>query len=437
MTDETQDHSIEKAPDAELWSARQEDPSRAVFGLKFAPLLLCLMVIALLCVGIAMIHSATIATKGDFFFRHQLVWIGIGLCMFLFAAFAPLRTLYRYSLWGILLIMMPLAYLAFAKLMTSVAGLDILRFFPFISQTKGAIRWLQFGSIKIQPSEFSKLFLVVYLAAYYGRLPREQIQKFVPGVLIPGLVAGCILALIFLGKDLSTTVITAGMAFVVMFLAGIRFRWILLFGTLGLCAIYVFIQFSPMRVNRILAYRNPKVFRDEESHQLWRSQLCLGSGGLTGVGYANGVMKTYLQESHTDFIVAVIGEEFGMIGIFGIILAYLLICLSIVAIARQCRDRSDLFLCLGIAMLLALQAMVNIGVVSGWCPPTGVTAPFLSYGGSSIISLMFLIGLVLNVNLRNRVAVSQEISSQCCLPTPAAMEILHQAETSRPHKPHG
>ena len=114
----------------EIWSAKQEDPSRAVFGLKLAPLILCLMVIALLCVGIAMIHSATIATKGDFFFRHQLIWIGIGLCMFLFAAFAPLRVLYRWSHWGILLIMLPLAYLAFAKLMTSFGGLGVLRFSP-------------------------------------------------------------------------------------------------------------------------------------------------------------------------------------------------------------------------------------------------------------------------------------------------------------------
>ena len=432
MNEEPQSHSIEKAPDAEVWSARQEDPSQAMFGLKIAPLVLCLVVIALLCVGIAMIHSATIATKGDFFFRHQLVWIGIGLGMFLFAAFVPLKTLYRYSHWGVLLIMMPLAYLAFAKLMTGFAGQEILRFFPFISQTKGAIRWLQFGSIKIQPSEFSKLFLVLYLAAYYGRLPREQIQKFVPGVLIPGMVAGGVLALIFLGKDLSTTVITGGMAFVVMFLAGIRFRWIVLFGVLGVLVVYAFIRLSPMRVNRMLAYRDPKVYRDEESHQLWRSQLCLGSGGMTGVGYANGIMKTYLQESHTDFIVAVIGEEFGMVGIFSVIGAYLVICLCVVAIARQCRQRSDLLLCLGIAILLALQAMVNIGVVSGWCPPTGVTAPFLSYGGSSIISLMFLIGLVLNVNLRNRAEVSREISSQCCQPTPAALEMLHQDKRENP-----
>ena len=403
-----------------VWSAQSDDPSAAVFSLTIAPLLLCLMVIALLCIGMAMIHSATIATKGDYFFTHQLMWIGIGLFVFLFAAFAPLRFFYRFSHWGILLIILPLAYLAFAKAMVHFGGTAILRFFPLISETNGAIRWLEFGSIKVQPSEFSKLFLVIYLAAYYGRLPRERIQEFVPGVLVPGLVA-----LIVLGKDLSTTVITAGMAFVVMYLAGIRFRWVLLFGLLGILLIVAFIQLSPMRVNRITAYRNPKENRNEESYQLWRSQLCLGFGGLTGQGYANGVMKTYLPESHTDFIVAVIGEEFGLLGIFGVMAAYVIIALCIVAIAQQCRVRSDLLLCLGIAMLLTLQAMVNIGVVSGWCPPTGVTAPFLSYGGSSLISLMFLMGLVLNVNLRNRAEVAHEIGKQRCLPTESALGMMH------------
>ena len=408
-----------------VWSAQSDDPSAAVFSLKIAPLLLCLVVIALLCIGMAMIHSATIATNGDYFFTHQLMWIGIGLFVFLFAAFAPLRFFYRFSHWGILLIILPLAYLAFAKAMVHFGGTAILRFFPLISETNGAIRWLEFGSIKVQPSEFSKLFLVIYLAAYYGRLPRERIQEFVPGVLVPGLVAGCILDLIVLGKDLSTTVITAGMAFVVMYLAGIRFRWVLLFGLLGILLVVAFIQLSPMRVNRITAYRNPKENRNEESYQLWRSQLCLGFGGLTGQGYANGVMKTYLPESHTDFIVAVIGEEFGLLGIFGVMSAYVIIALCIVAIAQQCRVRSDLLLCLGIAMLLTLQAMVNIGVVSGWCPPTGVTAPFLSYGGSSLISLMFLMGLVLNVNLRNRAEVAREIGKQRCLPTESALGMLH------------
>lgn len=411
-------------PSEAVWSSQSDDPSAAFFSLKIAPLLLCLLVIALLCVGMAMIHSATIATRGDYFFTHQLMWIGIGLFVFLFAAFAPLRIFYRYSHWGVLLIILPLAYLAFAKLMVHFGGLGILRFFPLISETNGAIRWLEFGSIKVQPSEFSKLFLVIYLAAYYGRVPRERIQDFVPGLLVPGLVTGAILALIVLGKDLSTTVITAGMAFVVMFLAGIRFRWVVLFGLLGLLLIVAFIQLSPMRARRIVAYRNPKENRNEESYQLWRSQLCLGSGGLTGLGYANGVMKTYLPEAHTDFIVAVIGEEFGMVGIFGVIAAYAVICLCIVAIAQQCRIRSDLLLCLGISMLLVLQAMVNIGVVSGWCPPTGVTAPFLSYGGSSLISLMFLMGLVLNVNLRNRAEVAREISNLRCLPTDAALEML-------------
>ena len=125
-------------------------------------------------------------------------------------------------------------------------------------------------------------------------------------------------------------------------------------------------------------------------------------------------MKTYLPEPHTDFIVAVVGEEFGFLGLLAILAEYLLLCGGIVEVGTQCRRREDLLLCHGVAILVAVQAMVNIGVVSGWLPPTGVTAPFLSYGGSSVISLMFLVGLVLNVHRRNQAAVWRELGSQRC-----------------------
>ena len=408
-----------------LWSAEQDDASRGVFGLRVAPPLLCLVVIMLLSLGMAMIHSATIATQADFYFKRQLMWIVISLAAFLVATFMPMRFFYRYSHWGVLLILLPLAYLAFAKILSHFSGDEILRLFPFISKTKGAIRWLEFGPIKIQPSEFSKLFLVVYLAAYYGRLPRSRILDFVPGVVIPGLATGCILALIVLGKDLSTTVITAGMAYAVMFLAGIRFRWIALFAVVGCLAIYLFINGSEMRRRRIKAVRDPKLYRTEESLQLWRSQLCIGVGGITGRGYANGVMKTYLPEAHTDFIVAVIGEELGLLGLLLVVGAYTAICVAIIGIAGQCRRREDLLLCLGISVLVALQSLVNIGVVTGAIPPTGVTAPFLSYGGSSMISLMFLMGLVMNVSLRNHAEVTRELGRQRLLPTESGLDYLH------------
>ena len=411
-------------PPEPIWSAEQDDAGRAVFGLRVAPPLLCLMVVVLLSLGMAMIHSATIATQADFYFQRQLMWILISAVVYAVGALVPLRVFYRYSHWGVLLILLPLAYLAFAKVLMHFAGEEILRFFPLISETNGAIRWLEFGPIKIQPSEFSKLFLVIYLAAYYGRLPRNRILDFVPGVLVPGLATGCILALIVLGKDLSTTVITAGMAYALMFLAGIRFRWILLFAVVGSLAIFLFINGSEMRRGRILAFQNPKQYRTAESHQLWRSQLCIGAGGITGRGYANGVMKTYLPEAHTDFIVAVIGEELGLLGLLLVLGAYTTICISIIAIARQCRHREDLLLCLGISVLLALQALVNVGVVSGVVPPTGVTAPFLSYGGSSLISLMFLMGLIMNVSLRNHAEVTSELSRQRLMPTETGLEYL-------------
>ena len=292
----------------------------------------------------------------------------------------------------------------------------LLTKFPFVMEIKGAVRWLRIGPVSVQPSEFAKLFLVLFLAAYYGRLRRERIREFVPGVLVPGVVAAMILGLVLYGKDLSTTVVTGGMVFSIMYMAGIRFRYVALILAAGALVVFGSINSSAMRQRRIAAFKHPELYKEKESYQLYRSMLCLGVGGVTGRGIAKGYMKSYLPEAHTDFIVAVFGEEFGAAGVLSLLAVYLLLCACIVLIVRQCRDRSDMLLCLGIGVLIILQALINIGVVSGCIPPTGVTAPFLSYGGSSILSLMFLAGLVLNVSWRNIKTVNQELSSMRCIP---------------------
>jgi len=137
----------------------------------------------------------------------------------------------------------------------------------------------------------------------------------------------------------------------------------------------------------------------------------MGGGGLKGRGFSKGVLKTFLPEAHTDFIVAVIGEELGFLGVSLVFFLYLTMFSSIIFIARQCRGRPEMLLCLGVGTLICMQALVNIGVVSGWCPTTGVTAPFLSYGGSSMMILLVCSGLVLNVSLRNLVDIWDEITN--------------------------
>ena len=400
-----------------LWSQENADPGETVqsFWFRATPLMFIVLVVLLACLSLFIVHSATIAEFGNRLFWMQVLWVGLGVGACVVATLLPLSWMYRHALWGVLLILPTLLYLALAKTADHLHK-GLLTKFPFVMEVKGAVRWLRIGPISVQPSEFAKLFLVLFLAAYYGRLRRERIRDFVPGVLVPGLVAGTILGLILYGKDLSTTFVTGGMVFSIMYMAGIRFRYVALILALGALVVFGSINFSPMRQRRIAAFQHPELYKEKESYQLYRSLLCLGVGGVTGRGVSKGYMKSYLPEAHTDFIVAVFGEEFGAAGVLTLLAVYLLLSACIVQIVRQCRDRSDMLMCLGIAVLITLQALVNIGVVSGCIPPTGVTAPFLSYGGSSILSLMFLAGLVLNVAWRNIKAVNRELLDLRCIP---------------------
>lgn len=400
----------------ELWS-RTTPGADASLWARTAPIGVILMVLLLLGIGLSMISSATITNEKSNFFQMQIKWIAIGCVTCVAGALFKLNFLYKKSHWGLLLIFFPLAYLTAAAMATKFIGPGALHLFPFAASIKGAVRWFRFGSIQVQPSEFAKVFLGIFLAAYYGRLPREKIKNFVPGLLIPLLATGALLMLVLLGKDLSSTFVTGVMALGIMFLAGVRLRYMIILVLLGSVLCVGFIAASPMRRDRIVAWLHPEEAKDSESYQLFRSQVCLGIGNLTGKGYSKGYMKTYLPEAHTDFIIAVLGEELGFLGVMFLIFCYLGLCACIMEVARQCRKREDMLLCNGITLLIAVQAFVNISVVSGMIPPTGVTAPFLSYGGSSLVSLMFLIGLVINVSIRNSQAIWDEIGSQRCLPT--------------------
>ncbi len=409
------------------WSL--EDDAVATFNplrqAKIWPTLFILSVLALLILSMMMIHSATILNEGNRFFRSQFIWVVAGLGAAAVLTCVKPQVLRKWSLWGLVAILVPLAYLAVAYISNKLVQ-DSLRFFPFVQSIKGAIRWLRFpcpvlGSIQLQPSEFAKFFLILYLSSYYGGLSREKTKTFRGGVLTPMLLSGATCALVLLGKDLSTTVVIGATYFALMYLSGVRFRYLVCLAALGLLVGSAAIAVSPERRSRVTSYQNPEQGKDDDAYQLWRSQLALGSGGMFGRGYTCGVIKTYLPEQHTDFIVAVIGEELGFVGVVGVLSLYSLLFLSCLMIARQCRERPDMLLCLGIGLMLSLQALINIAVVSGWCPTTGVTAPFLSYGGSSMVMTLALTGLVLNVAWRNMMTIWDETLNTRCFLTTRAM----------------
>jgi len=363
---------------------------------------LLVLLSCILIFGVCMLYSTSFAAHGEFFLKRQLIWVGMGLAGAAILYAVDYRFMGRYSWIPLILIGLSLAYLAAAYLFHKMNWLPETVFarLPFVPDhpTKGSFRWLRWGPISVQPSEFAKPILILFLADYYNRRTRH-VRQFRRGFLRPMLIAGSVLALIFAGRDLSTTIITGLLVFTLMFVAGVRLRHLVPLAAAGILFVIAALHLSPERMRRFTVYRNPEAYQQAEGYQLWHSQLALGSGGITGLGFTDSRMKQlYLPEAHTDFIVAIVGEELGFVWVTLLLLWYCLLSAAVLWIACLAADRMGVLICIVVGLSIGLQAFVNISVVSGFAPTTGVTAPFLSYGGSSMIASLLGIGLVLSVS---------------------------------------
>ncbi|MBT7300786.1 MAG: FtsW/RodA/SpoVE family cell cycle protein [Victivallales bacterium] len=371
--------------------------------------LLLVPLIALTAWGVAMIYSTTSALpRGPglyeaYYMKRQLLWLGTGSIL----AGAIWRLDYRkaepYRRLALCAVAIPLLYLALASLLWNFpAARGLVRQFPLIPFTargplNGAFRWLRLGPASIQPSEFAKPLLIYYLAAHF-RLPlrTESLRR---GVAEPVILGGAILTLIFAGRDLSSTVITGAIMGAMLFIAGVRLRYLLLLGILGLAFVGLVLVSSPVRRKRVTDYMAQQEDKESGNEQVLRAKMAMGSGGVSGMGFTGSRFKRLgLPEAHTDFIVAIVGEEAGFLGVLGVLLAYVLLTGAIFWIAAQTDEPFGQLLAIGVGLTFCLQAFVNVSVVSGFCPTTGVTAPFLSYGGSSMISCLLCTGLVMSVS---------------------------------------
>lgn len=372
-----------------------------------------LNVILLLLLGILAIYSTTYAASENEFLYRQLTWILLGLFSAAALSMVPPRILSKYSKLILLLVFIPLTYLTVASVsigilskLTGMTGSSLARYMPMVVYSKGAARWLRLGAMTIQPSEFGKFAIILFLCTYYGMRDTMKIESLKEGFLIPLCYSAVLLVLIFLGKSMSNTIITATIVFSIMFLAGVRMKYLAFSAFLGIILVILGISLSSYRRQRIINY----IYKDQQvktsttgeikadNHQLLRSICALGSGGLTGMGLGKGRLKnSRIPESQTDFIFAVIGEEFGFLGIlFGLGL-YLAFTLLAFKISRQCPNRQGALITMAVGIYILFQALYNLCVVCGLGPTTGVTAPLVSYGGSSIISVMMCVGLVLNI----------------------------------------
>ncbi|ARA84590.1 putative lipid II flippase FtsW [Bacillus paralicheniformis] len=349
--------------------------------------------------GLLMVYSAGYPLgymkyhDGSYFFMKQLQWLLIGLTFFSAAVFFP--------------------YKAYSKLIRFLVKLSflllILVLLPGIGMEKNnSQRWIQLGSLMIQPSEAVKLVMVIYFAYVYAKKQR-YIADFGKGVMPPLIILAAVFFLILKQPDLGTAVSILLSCGAVLLCAGLRIRHLLLLGTMAGAGIAYFAMTASYRLKRLTSFSDPFQNENGDGYQLINSYLAIDSGGVWGNGLGNSVQKLgFLPEAHTDFIMAVISEELGGVGLLMIIGAYLLIMLRGVKIAAQIDDPFGKLLAVGITFQIMIQALFNLGAVFGLLPITGIPLPFVSYGGSSLMFMLTSAGILVNLSSHVKRGVKKE-----------------------------
>lgn len=304
---------------------------------------------------------------------------------------------------GAMLIAWRMSHRAWAALaIPLLAGSALLMVLAVVHPSRsclyGACRWIDLGPITLQPSEFAKLGLVAFTAAVLAR-KRQHLHDPMHLVIPLAPVVVVIAGLVLLQQDLGTTVIICGTVFLLLFVAGVRIRYLAVTGMAGLLVGALMIFSEPYRRSRVLgSWLNPEADPLDSGLQLIQSLVAIGSGGFTGVGLGGSRAKwDFLPNAHSDFIFAVIGEELGMVGATGVLIAFALLIYAGVRIAIHAQDVFGRLLAAGIVSWIGLQAIVNLGAVTGVLPITGVPLPFLSFGGSALVVTLLGVGVMASV----------------------------------------
>ena len=287
----------------------------------------------------------------------------------------------------------------FIKLKWVILGISAvllaLVFVPGLGTSEyGATRWLNFGFFTIQPSEISKFGFVIFLAAHLSENPPVNLKKCVIPILSGGIICGLIIA----EPNMSITVVVGMSLLIMLYISGFKTKWLIILFTLAIIGGFILILSEPYRFERLMAFIDPWKNPKDEGYQLIQSYYALGSGGLFGVGLFKSRQKyLFLPFAESDFIFSVIGEETGLVGCLVLISLFLVYILCGIKIARKSNTRYHSLLVAGLVCITALQTAVNLAVVTGCIPPTGVPLPFVSAGGTSLVTFMFVSGLIFNV----------------------------------------
>ncbi|MCG8529253.1 MAG: putative lipid II flippase FtsW [Desulfovibrionales bacterium] len=345
------------------------------------------LLVSVLCVlafGLVMVlsSSAVMASRDYgskfFFFKRQLLYAGIGLLLMTICAMLPKKFIYKLHY--------PLLGVSIAALLVTLFG----------SKINGASRWINLGFITIQPMEFAKISLVLYLA-YFLSTKQDIVRTFSRGVVAPFGITGLLCVLLLFQPDFGAAAVFAALLFFMCWAGGTRKLYLLGSGLLAVGAGYLLIIQSAYRFRRLLAFLDPFKDATGSSYQLVQSLVAFGAGGLTGQGLGAGKQKLfYLPEAHNDFIMAVVGEELGFLGmsLFFVLMGTVLFRAFTVSYRQE--ELRDQLITLGLTLIISLGAVLNLAVVMGTAPPKGIAMPFMSYGGSNLIAMLLCIGLLLN-----------------------------------------
>ncbi len=360
---------------------------------------LAAIVVALIGFGVVMVYSASVIEAtvvfrdSQYFLKRQGMFAGAALVVIWVTSQIDYRRL------------RPLTY----PVLGSVFVLLVLAVIGLGHTGGGATRWLRLGPIHVQPSEAAKLALILWLA-YSLEKKREQMKTFSVGMLPHLLMAGALMLLCLKQPDFGGAVVLLFLSFTLLFVAGARVGYLLGVAMIGGLAAAWLVRFTSYRWDRMLAWFNMSEHRQDLAYQPFQSVMSFGSGQVGGLGLGKGLQVLYLPEAHTDFISAIIGEELGFIGVLGLVATYLFIVVRGVRAALLAQDDYGSYIAFGISMLFGIQAVANLAVAMAVLPTKGLTLPFVSYGGSSLLVSAAAMGILLNVSRPREGSVNQRVA---------------------------
>lgn len=345
---------------------------------------LLLILLAISALGVMQIYSATASTRFAGDHMKQVYWIMAGLVLLVAFCIYDYHTLLNH---------IPIVYVIAVGLLVAVLVFGV--------EVAGARRWFRFGGVSFQVSEPMKLIVILLLARFFGDMPREGVSTI--DIVKVAVAAGIPAALILVQPDLGTSLTIVPIALVALFMAGMRLR---VFG-LGLLAFVLampvaYQHLKPYQKARLTSFMNPELDPRNSGYQMLQSKIAVGSGQLVGKGLAKGTQTQlrFLPVPHTDFIYAGFAEEHGFIGAMIGLTLYLLLLLRLLNTAQTSADLAGTYIVVGVASVLSFQLLINVGMVVGYLPITGIPLPLMSYGGTSVLSTFAAMGLVNSVRIR-------------------------------------